>query len=93
MTYIPKQPKLIRERLEAKLEQGLMQRLAKYCAYLDSDRDYVISQALEVIFRKDKGFAEWLKSSETESIAGSGVTPATSRRRRGPVAGHDAPTA
>lgn len=59
MTYIPKQTKLTRERLEAKIETGLLEELTLYCEYLESDRDYVVGQALEIAFRKDKGFAEW----------------------------------
>jgi len=60
-SYIPKQPKQTKERLETKLDQKLLQKLESYCEYLESDRDYVLSQVLEVAFRKDKGFAEWLK--------------------------------
>ena len=59
-TYIPKQPKHTRERIEAKLDARLVRQLERYCEYLDSDRDYVLSQVLELIFRKDKGFADWL---------------------------------
>jgi len=62
MSYIPKQEKRTRERIEAKLDQELIQRLERYCRFLDSDRDYVIAQALEIAFQKDKSFAEWLKS-------------------------------
>src|SRR5882724_2481208 len=51
-TYIPKQTKLTKERLEAKLEAGLLQKLERYCQYLDSDRDYVLSQVLQMIFKK-----------------------------------------
>jgi hypothetical protein len=58
--YITKQPKQIRERVEAKLEQGIVRTLEQYCQYLDSDRDYVISQALAIAFKKDAGFAAWL---------------------------------
>jgi len=61
-SYIPKQSKQTRERVEAKLEVGLVQKLERYCQYLDSDRDYVISQALEIAFKKDKGFCEWLEA-------------------------------
>ena len=61
-TYIPKQTKLTKERLEAKLEARLLQKLERYCQYLDSDRDYVLSQVLQMIFKKDKGFAQWLAS-------------------------------
>jgi len=64
-SYIAKQTKLTKERLEAKLETGLAWRLAKYCEYLDSDRDYVVSQALEIAFRKDKGFSDWLAGQKT----------------------------
>ena len=71
-TYIPKQPTHARERIEAKLEARLVRRLERYCEYLESDRDYVLAQILELIFRKDKGFAEWLatKSATTEERNG-----------------------
>jgi hypothetical protein len=58
--YIPKQPKHQRERIEVKLDERLVRKLEKYCAYLDSDREYVLSQALEIAFRKDKDFGDWL---------------------------------
>jgi len=61
-TYIPKQPKQTRERIEAKLDVQLVRKLESYCQYLESDRDYVLSQALQFVFRKDKGFGEWLRS-------------------------------
>jgi hypothetical protein len=57
--YIPKQIKPIRERVEAKLDRELIVELEQFCQYLESDRDYIIAQALRVAFRKDKGFAEW----------------------------------
>jgi hypothetical protein len=59
-SYIPKQTKLVRERIEAKLEQSLVRKLEKYSEYLNSDRDYIVSQALEIAFKKDKGFTDWL---------------------------------
>jgi hypothetical protein len=68
MTYIPKQTKLTRERIEAKLETSLVEELALYCEYLESDRDYVVGQALEIAFRKDKGFAEWRKSQPSKRV-------------------------
>ncbi len=63
-SYIPKQPKQIRERIEAKLDARLVRKLESYCQYLDSDREYVLTQALEIAFRKDKGFAEWLAAHD-----------------------------
>ena len=60
--YIARQPKQVRERIEAKLDTALVRKLERYCEYLESDRDYVVSQALQIAFRKDKGFATWLAS-------------------------------
>lgn len=58
--FIPKQSKHARERIEAKLDERLVRRLERYCQYLESDRDYVLAQVLEVAFRKDRGFTAWL---------------------------------
>ena len=66
MSYIPKQIKRERERVEAKLDRELITQLERYCEYLESDRDYVISQALTIAFNKDKAFAEWLKSQPAD---------------------------
>lgn len=66
-TYIPKQPKQNRDRVEAKLDRELIRTLERYCQYLDSDRDYVIGKALEIAFKKDKAFAEWLEAQATDA--------------------------
>lgn len=66
MSYIPKQIRREKERVEAKLDRELITQLEHYCRYLDSDRDYVISQALTIAFQKDKGFADWLKNQPAE---------------------------
>jgi len=85
--YIPKQPKQIKERIEAKLDVRLIRKLESYCKYLDSDRDYVISQALEIAFKKDKGFADWLSRQPTEAPAeaGANISDAAPRRGRKPA--------
>jgi hypothetical protein len=70
-TYIPRQPKLARERLELKLERSLLQKLERYCEYLDSDRDYVLGCVLQVVFRKDKGFLNWLESNAPKPVGES----------------------
>jgi hypothetical protein len=93
-TYIPKQEKLTRERVEAKLETGLIRKLESYCEYLQSDRDYVIAQALEIAFKKDKGFAEWLTAQPSSATAPEPAEEAPpqgrrSRRNQSPGAGND----
>ena len=70
-SYIAKQPKITKERVEAKLDQNLVRRLEQYCQYLDSDRDYIISQALIIAFKKDVGFNAWLGSRGATSAAAS----------------------
>jgi hypothetical protein len=93
MTYIPKQTKLNKERIEAKLETGLIEELTLYCEYLDSDRDYVISQALEIAFRKDKGFAEWRQSraDDASESLGSDRQRMKTNRARAEVSAQAAP--
>jgi hypothetical protein len=68
-TYIPKQPKYTKERIETKLDARLVRQLEQYCQYLESDRDYVLSQVLGLIFRKDRGFTEWLASKNMAAPA------------------------
>jgi hypothetical protein len=75
-SYIAKQPKITKERVEVKLDQNLVRQLELYCQYLDSDRDYVISQALTIAFKKDTGFDSWL-------AARGGVSSATSPAKAG----------
>ena len=75
-SYIPKQVKPIRERIEVKFDRELVARLDQYCEYLESDRDYVIAQALTVAFRKDKSFAEWQQTHPVPQ-AGSEATDGT----------------
>jgi hypothetical protein len=84
-TYIPKQIKRIRERLEAKLDRELIAELDRYCEYLESDRDYVVAQALSMAFRKDKGFAEWQRNHPMPQPAAEGTgdeAPARSRSEK-----------
>jgi len=78
-SYIPKQAKQTRERLEVKLERSLLQKLERYCQYLDSDREYVLACILQVVFKKDKGFCEWLGSQDSAVPVNAPNDPA--RRR------------
>jgi hypothetical protein len=82
-TYIPKQIRRVRERVEAKLDLELIAVLQQYCEYLESDRDYVIAQALTLAFRKDKGFAEWQKSHPLPQLPAETISEKTGSRSRG----------
>lgn len=71
-SYLPKQIKPLHQRVEAKLERGLITQLERYCEYLESDRDYVIAEALTMAFRKDKGFAEWQRHHPVPETSSEG---------------------
>jgi len=69
---IPKQHRPTKERLDLKLERVLLEKLDRYCQYMESDRDYVIGTVLQVVFKKDKGFAAWLAGQEGAVTSGRG---------------------
>ena len=81
--YILRQTKLTRERIETKLEQSLLNRLERYCVYLESDRDYVISQALAIAFDKDSGFREWCRLHPASANLEDAADKADSATQRG----------
>jgi hypothetical protein len=62
--HIPKQHKPSKERIDVKLEMSVLQKLDRYCQYMESDRDYVVGTVLQIVFKKDKGFAAWQKEAE-----------------------------
>ena len=83
-SYIPKQIKPIRERIEAKLDRELIVELEQYCQYLESDRDYIIGQALRVAFRKDKGFAQWQQTHPLRQAGIDGTDGSNTPNTRSP---------
>jgi len=68
-SYIPKQPKRERDQIAIKLDRDLLRKLELYGRFLESSRDYIISSALELVFRKDKAFAAWLETEDSEADA------------------------
>ena len=81
-TYIPKQPKQNRDRVEAKLDRELIRTLERYCQYVESDRDYVISKALEIAFKKDKAFGEWLAAQAAKGEVAAAEPQAEKSERK-----------
>jgi bacterioferritin (cytochrome b1) len=73
---IPRQHKPLRERIDLRLEQSVLQKLDRYCRYMESDRDYVIGTVLQIVFKKDKAFAEWLKSDDGSAAVERSHRPA-----------------
>jgi predicted transcriptional regulator len=67
MPIIPAQPQVEpKDTLSLRLDRVLHDRLKQYCQFIESPKDYVISQALRQLFRKDREFAAWSASASSE---------------------------
>jgi hypothetical protein len=60
-SYIPQRIKRSKQQITVKLFQDQLAMLDSYGRFIDDSRDYVISQALELVFKKDKEFSDWLE--------------------------------
>ena len=70
MSFIPRQPKKIREQITVKLDAELLGTLDSYARFIESSRDYIIAHALQFVFRKDRDFAEWHQTRPTVARKG-----------------------
>src|SRR6516162_497538 len=61
----PKQPKTTVVQL--RLDDEARMKLAKYAEFLDCSPSYVVTEALELVCNKDKGFQSWLSSQQTKT--------------------------
>ena len=53
--------------------------LDKYGRFIDDNRDYITSQALELVFKRDKEFARWVEQDRNAgSNAERTITPTES---------------
>jgi len=59
----PKQPKttVVQLRLDAEARE----KLAKYAKFLDCPPSYVVTEALKLVYQKDKEFQTWLSGQHT----------------------------
>jgi hypothetical protein len=71
MSFIPKQPKKVREQITVKLDAELLGTLDSYARYIESSRDYIIAHALQFVFKKDREFADWHQAHPGSSQRGS----------------------
>lgn len=54
----PKQPKSVT--IQARVEESVKTQLDQYAKFIDSTPSYVITEALRLLYRKDKDFQSWL---------------------------------
>jgi len=61
----PKQPKTAVVQL--RLDDEARSTLTKYAEYLECSLSHVVSEALRLVYRKDKEFQSWLSNQHTKS--------------------------
>jgi hypothetical protein len=62
-SLIPQREKKARQQITVKLNVDQLRMLDSYRRFINDSRDYIISQALDVVFRKDKDFMQWLQQN------------------------------
>jgi hypothetical protein len=79
MSFIPRQVKPpARIAVTCKLPQQVASLLKCYAEFLDSSQEYVVTETLQLAFRKDREFQAWLTTTHPEMATvlgeGSSVT-------------------
>jgi predicted transcriptional regulator len=62
----PKQPKSVT--IQARVEESVKTQLDQYAEFIDSTPSYVITEALRLLYRKDKDFQSWLGQHAKSSV-------------------------
>jgi len=60
----PKQPKTTVVQL--RLDDEAKMKLAKYAEFLECSPSYVVTEALKLVYRKDKDFQSWLSGQHAK---------------------------
>jgi hypothetical protein len=81
-SYIPQRVKRAKQQITVKLYRDQLATLDSYGRFIDDSRDYIISQALELVFKRDKEFSRWLE--QRGSAAGSRSEPMAARNATSP---------
>ena len=79
-SYIPHRIKRAKQQITVKLYQDRLAMLDQYGRFIEDSRDYIIDQALDLVFKKDKDFLEWL---EQQSAIEQGEDQSVNTRRGG----------
>lgn len=54
-------PAVKKEQVNVRVDPEVAQMLRSYCEFIESGQHYVVEQALQFTFRKDKEFQAWLR--------------------------------
>ena len=75
-SYIPQRVKRAKQQITVKLFEDRLAMLDHYGRFIEDSRDYIIDQALDLVFKKDKDFLQWL-DQKSRDAAGGNVIPGT----------------
>ena len=76
--YIPQRVKRAKQQITVKLYQDRLAMLDQYGRFIEDSRDYIIDQALDMVFKKDRDFLQWL---EHQSPLDPGESQAANTRK------------
>ena len=87
MALIPKvEPKHEKKVVSARLDEEAHTMLQRYAAFLGgATHEYIISESLKRLFRRDKEFNQWLEKNHAVSTATSDIAEPTSSTPRNPT--------
>ena len=82
-SYIPQRVKRAKQQITIKLYHDQLKMLDSYGRYIDDSREYIISQVLYLVFKKDKGVLhDGLRSRPVRRIMANRLPAAMARRMR-----------
>jgi hypothetical protein len=73
-SYIPQRVKRAKQQITVKLFEDRLAMLDHYGRFIEDSRDYIIDQALDLVFKKDKDFLQWLEQKSRNATSGNDVT-------------------
>ena len=76
-SFIPQRIKRAKQQITVKLYQDQLVMLDSYGRFIDDSRDYIISQALELVFKRDKEFARWVEQQRNVNSNAERMTTRT----------------
>ncbi len=68
------EPAVPRKALTVRMEEPLLYTLQQYAQFIGSRTDYVIVEALKLVFKKDREFRRWLNENRTSQDARQDTT-------------------
>jgi hypothetical protein len=86
-SFIPQRIKRAKQQITVKLYQDQLAMLDSYGRFIDDSRDYIISQALELVFKRDKEFGRWFQQQRNPNRHAERIVTRTESAGSAPLSG------